>query len=79
MIMTIELADKRKQAREVYPDCDWLPGDECPIGTVVTRFQGDKAEILGESKDENLKYWWILKDFKMNAIVYDWPPSLKKL
>jgi hypothetical protein len=82
IILTRELVELRIQAREMYPDAEWLPGDEPPAGLVVLRSDGASATVLGQAykQKNNLTYWWCLRDERYPGYeVLDWPPSLHRI
>lgn len=64
IILTPELAEIRIEARKIFPNHDFLPGDDCPAGQRVIRQNGETATILGParlSKDSAVlhkEYWW---------------------
>ena len=79
IVLTPALLAKRKQAREVFPNATWLPGDPCPIGARVRRHSGGTATVVGPynvSEDDALAFWWRIHDDDLDMDVYDWPPSL---
>jgi hypothetical protein len=82
IILTPELAEKRIQARQVYPGCEWLPGDDCPSGMEVLSRHGDKCIVLNEyqpsSEHPELAYWWRVET-PNKQIALEWPPTLKRV
>lgn len=81
MILTKELCDKRAEAREAFPNYEYLPGDTPPIGRSVLTSNLREAIILGEypgTRDGELKNWWLLKT-KDGHVILEWPPSLHSI
>ncbi len=85
LILTPERAAKRQQAREVFPNAEWLPGDEPPCGTRVLRSNGQVATVLGSytGPEPTFEDWWLLDcgyqgEHVGHAPALDWPPTLRR-
>lgn len=93
IILTPELAEIRIEARKIFPNHDFLPGDDCPIGQKVIRSNGEMATVMGCHRPDptsgiiNGQYWWQVRldsqklfdnMTKKEAFVLDWPPTLRK-
>ena len=82
--LTPELAEKRAEARKIFPNCEFLPGDPCPVGStvyengregiVVSPYTGNGSEIGGDFYG-----WWVVDLVGKHTIknTLQWPPTLK--
>ena len=82
IVLTHKLARLRTQARTTFPDAEWLPGDECPVGARVLRGPEDNpATVLGvvqRPEGDPYEFWWLLRDDRYpEHEVLDWPPLLR--
>ena len=77
ILLTPRLATLRIRARENFPDAEWLPGDECPVGARVIRRDGYPATVLGPAKSDLNEWWWLLRDDRYPYEVLEWPPTLR--
>ena|ERR1017187_6389889 len=74
------LEAKRKEARRVFPGCEYLPGDLPPIGKIV--YAGERrGEVVGEAREpevgDNCRWWWQVKlDANPEYTTLQWPPTL---
>lgn len=90
IILTPELAECRMEARKIFPNPDFLPGDDCPSGQKVVRLNGEPAIVLRpykpgpDSAVVNGKYWWHIElpntiHEGKPMVVLEWPPCLRKV
>lgn len=88
IILTKELAELRIQARTNFPNADFLPGDDPPVGETLyrTNYSGkiEPLVVLGEFQPEeaqkSLRYWWKV-DWHYRGerhTALEWPPNLRR-
>ena len=83
IILSKDLAEDRIQARQIWPEAKWLPGDPCPIGMEVRDQNAQEYVITGEGLGENqiFKFWWrgVNTTRPGDPETMLWPPSLSEV
>lgn len=85
VILTPSIAALRQEARRIFPNACWLPGDSIPVGERV-EYDGQICTVAGpyrgkdSSEGEALEGWWLLEGpWCDQGFLIVWPPILVPL
>lgn len=92
LVFTPALLAARKQARENFPDAEFLPGDDPPVGERLRRANGEVVEVIGRydapTETDAMAFWWrvwlpgpftVGGQTMPRVEALEWPPYLHRV